>query len=119
MFHQLPTELNQLIFVYANMRYHAGKVSTKLSPTDVRWDVIDTHCQKRYTKNTVTNQGIVLRKVLRITRFKYICLNKYIDLSLGLVVEIVYKLQIIFTYDDPDGTIPMVYPLNTETTILT
>ena len=133
MFQQLPVEVNSLIFGYANMRCHSGKVSNLFHPNDARLAMIQTQLEKykKYRNEVLIDYRYNIRIILRVTTFKYILLNKFTGLIRPdyiykdrnppdpIVVynneRIKYQIMTIFTYRDEILTMDQVYPLHTET----
>jgi hypothetical protein len=133
MFQQLPVEINSLIFGYANMRCHSGKVSNLFHPNDARLAMIQTQLEKyKKSRNEVLlDYRYKICMILRVTTFKYILLNKFTGLirpdykerttTQNVVYNnerIKYQIMTIFTYRDEILTMDQVYPLHTETVFI-
>ena len=116
MYQQLPDELNCLIFAYANMRYHAGKISNKFHPNDARIALVQAQLEKN--RNVRKDSYEKIHIVLQVTRFKYVSMKKIID-SLGPDTEtsgnnISYHISTIFTYKDDIHTTDQLYIFSNE-----
>ena len=108
----LPTELNNLIFAYANMRYYAGKLTQKFHPHDARFAMLQVQLghnvrRKRVSLPSFPSFQYTTRMIFNVTRFKYIVLKKTIDvdsdkkqLDTKSYRSITYHVATVFTYHD-------------------
>lgn len=117
----LPTELNHLIFAYANMRYYAGKLSHKFHPHDARMVMLQAQLEtnerrKQVSLPSYSSPRYTTSVAFNVTRFKYLVLKKIMvtDDKDNRYDSITYYVSTLFTYHDIVTSSDELYTLNVE-----